>query len=70
MKALCADEGVIQGGGRAMMSGQETIKRMTTPEKTIERRSRGSDAENNRENSFLKQDRMDKKVGPALSPHA
>ena len=29
IKALCADEGVIQGGGRGMTSGQETIKRMS-----------------------------------------
>ena len=29
MKAPCADEGVIQGEGRAMTSGQETVKRMS-----------------------------------------
>ena len=28
-KAACADEGVIHGGGRTKMSGQETIERMS-----------------------------------------
>ena len=54
-------------------SGQERVERislLSDAGETIERRSRGSDAENNRENSFLKQDGMAKKSGPALSLYA
>ena len=29
MKAPCADEGVVQGGGRTKTSGQETVERMS-----------------------------------------
>ena len=70
-KAPCADEGVIHGGGRTKTSGQETVERMSLQGDAGEkRRSRGSDAENYRENSFLKRDRMAKKPGPALSLHS
>ena len=29
MKAPCADEGVVHGGGRMKTSGQETVERMS-----------------------------------------